>query len=105
MFRSGWDSHCLAEIAVLVLGNTALVTNPAELFVSLGLAIRSASPYPVTMIGELANGYVGYVPQEKDFEDGGYETHRTVYTSRLVKNAGELIRDQSIALLRKSANF
>jgi len=90
------------EVSALVLRDTALVTNPAELFVGLGLKIRSCSPFPVTMVVELANGYVGYVPSERDFELGGYETHRTVYTSRLVKRAGRQIVESSLALLNQN---
>ena len=45
------------------------------------------------------NGYCGYVPTVQSFKHRGYETYRTVYTSRLAKDAGEQIADASVALL------
>ena len=86
-------------ISVLRLGdNFALVSNPAELFCQYGLDIKAGSPYEYTMVAELANGYVGYVPTVKSFEMKGYETwFRT--SSYLSINAGEMIRDESIRML------
>ena len=91
------------ELDALVLGSTALVSNPAELFCHLGMRIRRQSPFPVTLIAELANGYAGYLPGERDFEEGGYETHRSVHTSRLVKWAGETIVERSLHLLHEGS--
>jgi hypothetical protein len=87
------------EIAALALGDAAIVSNPAELFVEFGMEIRRRSPFHTTLVAELANGYCGYVPTKAAFERGGYETHRTVYTSRLVKDAGQRIVDASLARL------
>lgn len=95
-------TSCVVEINALILGDSALVTNPGELFSALGIEIRSRSSHKVTMVGELANGYVGYIPAEEDFQEGGYETHRTVFTSRLVKNAGRIIVESSLELLNNN---
>lgn len=94
-------TSCPVEIAALALGDAALVANPAELFVEFGLQIRRASPFHATLVSELTNGYCGYVPTEKAFDHGGYETHRTVYTSRLAKDAGRLIVEESLGLLQR----
>jgi hypothetical protein len=40
------------------------------------------------------------VPTPESFEHGGYETYRTVYTSRLAKDAGEQILRHSVDLLQ-----
>jgi hypothetical protein len=55
----------------------------------------------VTLISELTNGYCGYVPTEKGFEEQGYEAHRTVYTSRLEKEGGRRIVEASMRTLEK----
>ncbi len=95
------DATCPLEIAGLAMGDVAIVTNPAELFVEFGLEIKRRSPFGTTLVAELANGYCGYVPTERAFEHGGYETHRTVYTSRLAKDAGSRIVQASLELLQE----
>ncbi len=93
------NTSCLVEINALRIGNTAIVSSPAELFVEYGLEIQSKSPFPLTLVLELVNGYCGYVPTQEAFQRGGYETHRTVYTSRLAVDAGERIVKCSLQLL------
>lgn len=93
------ETGCLVEIAAIAFDDTVIATNPAELFVEYGLQIREESPFPVTMVLELTNGYCGYVPTGEAFNNKGYETHRTVYTSRLKKEAGDLIAAKSLDMI------
>jgi len=93
------DTVCPVEIQGMAFGDTAVVTNPAELFVKFGMEIRDRSPFATTIVSELSNGYCGYVGDVNDFEQQGYETHRTLYTCRLAKHAGRLIADASVAML------
>ncbi len=95
------DTMCPVEIQGIAFGGTAVVTNPAELFVAFGIEIRERSPFDVTLVSELTNGYCGYVPTEKAFEEKGYETHRTLYTSRLAKDGGRKITEASVAMLER----
>ena len=81
-------TSCEVEVGAISMSGTAISTNPAELFVEFGLEIKERSPFEVTLISELANGWCGYVPTEAAFTQGGYETHRSVHVSRLVKTAG-----------------
>jgi hypothetical protein len=90
---------CPVEIQGIAFGDTAIVTNPAELFVVFGIEIRERSPFDVTLVSELTNGYCGYVPTENAFEQKGYETHRTLYTSRLAKDGGRRITEASVSML------
>ena len=80
-------------------GETAIVTNPAELFVAYGIDIKERSPFEVTLVSELTNGYCGYVGTPKAFYEQGYEVHRTVYTSRLAKDSGARITEESVKVL------
>ena len=51
------------EVQVITLGNAlAWVALPGEIFVELGLDFKSASPFKQTMVVELANVSIGYVP-------------------------------------------
>ncbi|MEY4940770.1 MAG: hypothetical protein RIQ93_2505 [Verrucomicrobiota bacterium] len=88
------------EIQAITIGSFAIVTNPAELFSIYGRNIRQASPFAVTMVASLTNGYCGYVPTPGSFQHRGYETYRSVYTSRLAKDAGDRIQSLSIDLLK-----
>jgi hypothetical protein len=92
---------CPVEIMGIAFGDTAIVTNPAELFVKLGMEIRTRSPFDVTLVCELSNGYCGYVGDIDDFTQQGYETHRSVYTCRLAKDGGRRIVEMSVGMLKK----
>ena len=92
-------TSCEVEVGAISMSGTAISTNPAELFVEFGLEIKERSPFEMTLISELANGWCGYVPTEKAFTEGGYETHRSVRVSRLDKTAGRIITDACVATL------
>ncbi len=98
--RARGQTYCDVEIQAISFGPAAIVTNPAELFSVYGMMIARSSPFPVTLVSELTNGYCGYVPTPESFKHRGYETYRTVFTSRLAKDAGERIADESLALLQ-----
>ena len=86
------------RINVVRLGDVAICTNPAELFVEFGLEMRELSPARVTIIAQLMDGYVGYIPTNKAFERGGYETW-TAITSQLVQGTGEKIVETTQRLM------
>lgn len=62
------------RLNVLRIGDAVICTNPAELFVELGMEIKTDSPARVTFVTELTDGYCGYVPTPSAFNNGGYET-------------------------------
>jgi hypothetical protein len=86
------------EVHVISLGDQlAWVSLPGEIFVELGLAIKKDSPYVHTMIAELANGSIGYVPNKPAFAQGNYE----VVSSRCAEGSGELLVEVAMRLLWK----
>jgi hypothetical protein len=62
------------EIQALRLGPAALLGIPAEVFAQIGLDVEGGSPFPLTAVVELANGWEGYLPTREAFAEGGYET-------------------------------
>ena len=92
------DSPVPVHLNVLRIGAAAICTNPAELYVEHGLAIKDNSPARMTMIAELADGYAGYVPTKDAFARGGYSTW-PADTSRLAEDAGETIVRATRSLL------
>jgi hypothetical protein len=86
------------EVQVITLGDQlAWVSLPGEIFVELGLAIKKGSPYKHTMIAELANGSIGYIPDEGAYPQGNYE----VVSARCAKGSGELLVETALRLLAK----
>ena len=75
--------------------NTAIVTLPHEVFVELGLAIKSASPFRTTIVVSLANDLDFYIPTRRAFEEGHYEPT----TCPLEPGCGELLVQAAVKLL------
>ncbi len=74
---------------------TAIVTIPGEVFVELGLDLKARSPFTNTMVIELANLDIRYVPTSRAFTEGDYEA----LNSRLVAGSGEKIVDVALEML------
>ncbi len=86
------------EVQVFRLSDdVALVGLPGEIFVELGLAIKKASPFPVTLVVELCNDAPGYVPTLKAFKEGSYET----VNSRVRPGGGEELVEAATRLLKQ----
>lgn len=62
------------SVTSLRVGNWAASTLTGEIFCQFGIDLRYASPYEVTALIELANGYSGYIPTRYSYVLGGYET-------------------------------
>jgi hypothetical protein len=85
------------EVQVISLGDDlAWVSLPGEIFVELGLSIKAASPFRTTVIAELANGSVGYIPTRVAYPQGNYE----VVSARCAEGSGEKLVDVALKQLR-----
>ena len=86
------------EVQAITLGDKiAWVSLPGEIFVELGLTIKQDSPFPHTIIAELANGAVGYIPSRRAYGQGNYE----VVCSPVAAGSGEILVDAAVTLLKK----
>jgi neutral ceramidase len=86
------------EVQVFRLSDeVAVVGLPGEVFVEHGLAIKKASPFPVTLVIELCQDDVAYVPTKKAFAEGSYET----VNSRIAPRGGEAMTEVAIKLLKE----
>jgi neutral ceramidase len=90
------------EVQVVTLGEVAIVGLPVELFTAFGRRLKAESPFADTFIATLANGWHGYTPTLEAFARGGYEP-RLAYPSRLASEAGDLMTDAALGLLRRLA--
>lgn len=86
------------EVQVITLGNdVAFVSLPGEVFVELGLSIKKASPFKHTIIVELANGSIGYIPNKSAYPEGQYE----VLSARCAAGSGEMLVTAALKLLNE----
>jgi neutral ceramidase len=86
------------EVQVITLGKqVAWVSLPGEVFTELGLAIKQDSPFPTTIIAELANGLLGYIPSRRAYAQGNYE----VVSARCAEGSGERLVDAAVRILKE----
>ena len=91
------------DLRVLALSDeVALVTNPSEFFVELGMAVKAQSPFKHTLVSTLTNGNIGYIPTRQAFAEGGYEVKKYPKNSFLDVSAGEQMVAASLDLLRST---
>ncbi len=87
------------KIGAARIGNAVMVFLPGEPFVEIALAIREASPFPYTAVAGYAEDYIGYIPTDRAFENGGYEV-RTGRWSRVASGSEKIVCREAIELLR-----
>ena len=86
------------EVQVIALGDqVAWVSLPGEIFVELGLAIKQDSPFRRTIVAELANGAIGYIPSRRAYPQGNYE----VVSARCAEGSGEMLVVAALGLLEE----
>ncbi len=84
------------EVQAVALGSeVAWVSLPGEVFVELGLSIKKRSPFRFTMIAELANGSIGYIPDRRSYAEGNYEP----VSARCAAGSGEMLLETAVKLL------
>jgi len=87
------------EVQILRLGEVAIVAMPGEPFSEIGVAVRKASPFPVTMFCGYSSGMGGdYMPTREEYAFGGYEVERTPYGP----GAAEQLIRETVALFREA---
>jgi len=87
-------------VQAVLIGDVALVGVPGEFFTYLGEEIKRQSPFRYTYVFELANDYIGYIPDARSFESGGYQVWTGLH-SFLEKGTGEAIVAEAVRLLNQ----
>jgi len=87
-------------IQAILIGDVAIVGVPAEFFTVLGQEIKRRSPFRYTYVAELANDWIGYLPDKKAFELGGYQTWTGLH-SYAAPGTGEKVVDAAVELLEE----
>jgi len=90
-------------VQALLIGDVALVGVPGEFFTVLGEEIKRRSPFRYTFVFELANDYVGYIPDQPGFDRGGYQAWTGLH-SFVERGTGEMIVSECVGLLERLHN-
>jgi len=98
IFLADRPDHTVVQLQAFQIGKLALCAIPAEVFSETGLAIRASSPFELTAVMSLANGYHGYLPPPEQHALGGYETW-PARSSCLEENGETKIRAEMMRLL------
>jgi neutral ceramidase len=89
-------------LQVVLIGDVAVAGVPAEFFTKLGLDIKNRSPFRHTYVAELANDWIGYLPDRDAHQLGGYQTWTGLH-SYAEPGTGERVVDEIVALLQELA--
>jgi neutral ceramidase len=87
---------------VLLIGDVAIAGVPAEYFTGLGVDIKKRSAVKDTFIAELANDWIGYLPDREAHNLGGYQTWTGLH-SCAEPGTGERMADEVVAMLKEAA--
>lgn len=87
-------------IHVVGIGEVTIVTQPTELFCQFGIDIKRRSPYPLTAVFSICDGYGGYCPTYDAAVSGGYSS-TPIYWTRFTPETGYRIVGEACRLLGK----
>ena len=91
------DYHDLPLTSFSIGGSVAFGGFPGEPFNDIGVAVRKASPFKLTILSCLTNGSRGYFPFSSSFKEDGYEAATSPFGDSV---ADDLIAGET-ALLKK----
>ncbi len=91
--RSTW-------LQAMRIGDVAIVGVPAEFFTKLGMDIKRRSPFANTVVVELTNDWIGYLPDREAHRLGGYQVW-TGFHSYAEPGTGERMVDEAVKMLEE----
>jgi hypothetical protein len=85
-------------VHAIQIGAAVILTQPTELFCQFGLDIKRRSPFNITSVFSICDGYSGYCPTSPAVISGGY-SGAPIYWTRFTADTGYKIVDESCRLL------
>jgi len=96
LFKDFRDTVVHTPTTAVRIGDLMWVTFPGELFHSIGMKVKAASPSTHAYLMGYTNGYIGYFPEQQAFAEGGYEpasSHLDPTAERVyLREIGELLQ-------------
>lgn len=68
--------------------------------IGMGVDIKKRSPFKYTFVAELANDWIGYLPDREAHHLGGYQTWMGLH-SYAEPGTGERVADEVVAMLKE----
>jgi hypothetical protein len=65
------------------INDTVIWSAPVEMFCDIAMDVREQSPFAHTFYFGYTNGWFGYLPTAKGFEEGGYEPRTSPFTPQV----------------------
>ncbi len=82
-------------LTAIAVGDVVFAGFPGEPFTDIGRAVKEQSKFTLTMPACCANGYEGYFPMQRAFDEGGYEA----LTARYKAGVAEKVIETSVSLI------
>ena len=82
-------------IRFLRINSMLIWSAPVEMFCEIAMDVRNRSPFDHTFYFGYTNGWFGYLPTAKGFEEGGYEPRTSPFTAQVEAD----VREQVIAFI------
>ena len=98
--RSKFPEERSLELKTLALGNVGFLFAPFEMFGASGKQIKADSPYPMTFIVSCSQNHDGYMPTQRGWELGCYESQIT----RFARGTAEILEKEYVSLLTEMKN-
>ena len=85
------------SIHAIRVGEVGIAVAPVEMFDTLGMYIKTESPFDTTLVATCANSGKGYLPSKLGWSHGGYSCD----TTRFSPGSGEELAGHFVDLLTK----
>ncbi len=96
----GREAPLRAEVQAMRVGPVSWVSLPGEPFVETGLALKKVG---ATFVVGYANGWLGYFPIRRAYDEGGYEAMPGPW-SRIAPGSAERLESAAVECLRAVSN-
>ncbi len=89
----GSDGRPLVRLPIrfLRINDTIIWSAPVEMFCEIAMDVRARSPFGNTFYFGYTNGWFGYLPTAKAFEEGGYEPRTSPFTAQVEADVGAAV--------------
>ena len=86
-----------AELMAIRLGNIVFTTLPGEPFTNIGERVKEIPGWDIVVPFALANGSMGYFPNNSSYDEGGYETR----ASSFKKGVADVLVNETAKMLEE----
>ena len=73
------------------INDTAIWSAPVEMFCEIAMHVREQSPFAQTMYFGYTNGWLGYLPTARGFEEGGYEPRTSPFSPQAEADVSQAV--------------